>query len=119
MAETFKTTREKLYNEIWEISPSQVARKYNISYQKLKKACEETNIPLPPADYWTNIKKGITQPIPPLPPFNEQNLEFPHIATRFKESFSSYSSRHIPFLVLWALETFTDENNCITANEMR
>ena len=37
----FKIDREQLYNEIWELSVSKVAKKYNISHAKLKQACIE------------------------------------------------------------------------------
>lgn len=35
----FKIDREQLYNEIWELSVSKIAKKYNISHAKLKQAC--------------------------------------------------------------------------------
>ena len=54
----FKIDREQLYNEIWELSVSKVAKKYNISHAKLKQACIDSNIPTPSNSYWTNLLMG-------------------------------------------------------------
>lgn len=53
-----KIEREQLYNEIWELSVSKVAKKYNISYAKLKQACIDANIPTPSNSYWTSLSMG-------------------------------------------------------------
>ena len=37
---------EQLYNEIWEISVSGVAKKYNVAYAVLLKLCKETIVSL-------------------------------------------------------------------------
>ena len=50
--------REKLYEEIWELSLSKVAKKYDVPYQKLKYACKEADIPLPSQSYWGNLSIG-------------------------------------------------------------
>ena len=39
--------REELYKEIWEISLTGVAKKYDLNYSKLVSACKEHNIPYP------------------------------------------------------------------------
>lgn len=59
--------REKLYEEIWQLSLSKVAKKYEVPYQKLKDACEEANIPLPSQSYWSNFYMGNHVPKEPLP----------------------------------------------------
>lgn len=46
MSNEFKISRQKLYEEIWDISTSKVAKKYNLSYNKLQQACKKANIPL-------------------------------------------------------------------------
>lgn len=46
-----KMNREVLYNEIWEISASGTARKYNIPYSELLRLCKEKQIPVPPSGY--------------------------------------------------------------------
>lgn len=53
-----KISREQLYNEIWEISVTGVAQKYNLPYAQLLKLCKNANIPIPPSGYWTKISFG-------------------------------------------------------------
>lgn len=53
-----KISREQLYNEIWEISVTGVAQKYNLPYAQLLKLCKEADIPIPPSGYWTKISFG-------------------------------------------------------------
>ena len=65
--DVFKIAREQLYNEIWELSVSKVAKKYNLSHTKLKQACIDTNIPTPSNSYWTNLAMGNTVAKTPLP----------------------------------------------------
>ena len=65
--EVLKISREQLYNEIWELSVSKVAKKYNISYAKLKQACIDANIPTPSNSYWTNLQMGNSVTKTPLP----------------------------------------------------
>lgn len=65
--ENMTFSRQQLYDEIWSISTSRVAKKYNIPYSKLKKACVEANIPTPSNSYWTNISMGRVVSKEPLP----------------------------------------------------
>lgn len=51
-------TRKQLYDEIWEISASGVAKKYGIPYSQLLKQLKIANIPIPPSGYWTKISFG-------------------------------------------------------------
>ncbi|HMM07168.1 MAG TPA: hypothetical protein PKD52_10970 [Clostridiales bacterium] len=60
-------TRENLYNEIWEISLSGVAKKYGISYASLRKECADADIPVPPPGYWSQIECGKDVVKTPLP----------------------------------------------------
>ena len=50
---TITLSREQIYNEIWEISVAGAARKYDIPYTRLMKACKDANIPIPSSGYWT------------------------------------------------------------------
>lgn len=59
--------REKLYEEIWQLSLSKTAKKYDVPYQKLKDACEEAKIPLPSQSYWGNLYIGKPVQKEPLP----------------------------------------------------
>ena len=69
-----KFKREALYQEIWEITPTKVAKKYGLSYNKLKAACAEANIPLPTQSYWGNLQAGNPVQKPPLPESSESEL---------------------------------------------
>lgn len=60
-----KLAREQLYKEIWEISVSGVAKKYNAAYNDLLKLCKETDIPVPESGYWTKLKYG--KPVEQIP----------------------------------------------------
>lgn len=53
-----KIGRELLYNEVWEISVSGVAKKYNVPYAELLRICKEIQIPIPPSGYWTKLSFG-------------------------------------------------------------
>lgn len=57
--------RAELYREIWEISLSKVAAKYQVPASKLKEACEKANIPLPTNKYWGDLSVG--KPVTPIP----------------------------------------------------
>lgn len=65
--QTTRLSREQLYNEIWEISVSGVAKKYNAPYAELIKLCRETDIPYPPSGYWTQLNFGKAVTKTPLP----------------------------------------------------
>lgn len=57
--------RAELYREIWAISLSKVAAKYQVPASKLKEACEKANIPLPTNKYWGDLSVG--KPVTPIP----------------------------------------------------
>lgn len=59
--------RDELYEEIWRLSLSKVAKKYDVPNQKLKDACKEANIPLPSQSYWGNLHIGKPVEKEPLP----------------------------------------------------
>jgi len=64
-----KIARKQLYDEIWTMSVSGVAKKYNLNYSKLIETCKQENIPFPSSGFWTrkNMGKDITSEIVPLP----------------------------------------------------
>lgn len=63
--QSMKLTRKQLYNEIWQISVSGVAKKYNAPYNELLKLCKEKDIPIPPSGYWAKLKFG--KPVTQIP----------------------------------------------------
>lgn len=64
---TMTFQRDTLYREIWEVSLSKVAKKYDVPYDKLKAACVKANIPLPSQSYWGNLYIGKPVQKTPLP----------------------------------------------------
>ncbi|MBQ6076396.1 MAG: hypothetical protein IJK86_09655 [Lachnospiraceae bacterium] len=66
--------RDALYQEIWDISLSKVAKKYGISPGKLKTACIKANIPLPTNSYWGKLQAGKPVQRPPLPDYPEEEI---------------------------------------------
>jgi hypothetical protein len=66
-------TREQLYDLVWTMPATEVARKCAISNARLRKLCAEFNVPLPSAGYWTKIAYGKAADRPPLPA-NAPNL---------------------------------------------
>ena len=74
---TMKFSRDKLYNEIWEISAKQVANRYGLKYSSLLKKCKEYSIPLPDGKYWyfKSNKRDISNLIVKLPLSNVVEIE--------------------------------------------
>ena len=67
--------RQDLYDEIWTISASKAAIKYEISYSTFLKICRENNIPIPPSGYWTKLQCGKPVEKTPLPPSKIETVE--------------------------------------------
>lgn len=74
---SMKFEREKLYDEIWDISLTGVSKKYGLNYAKLVQVCKENNIPYPSSAYWTkkNIGLDYTKEIIELPEAEEKEIE--------------------------------------------
>ena len=68
-------SRQELYDEIWTISASKAATKYEISYSRFLKICRENNIPIPPSGYWTKLQCGKPVEKTPLPPSKIETVE--------------------------------------------
>lgn len=56
---TIKFDRRKLYDEVWEISLTGVAKKYGLNYSKLVQICKDNNIPYPSTAYWSKKNMGL------------------------------------------------------------
>lgn len=76
-ARTVTLPRQQLYDEIWRLSVSGVARKYNLNYAKLIDSCKRANIPYPSSGYWTKktMGKDVHGEVIALPPSDEENVE--------------------------------------------
>ncbi len=72
-----KVGRELLYKEIWEISASGVAKKYNVKYGELIRICKEADIPVPSSGYWTKLSYGKTVEQVSLPESNLSEVVLP------------------------------------------
>lgn len=67
-------SREDLYGEIWSVGMTKVAKKLDIPYDKLKKACVNHDIPLPTQSYWSKLYMGNEKPSQPELPKAEDNV---------------------------------------------
>lgn len=64
---TYKISREQLYNEIWTISVAGVAKKYGVPYSRMVKCCKEADIPTPGSGYWSDKNSGKPVVQTPMP----------------------------------------------------
>lgn len=67
-------SREDLYGEIWSIGMTKAAKKLDIPYHNLKKACIDHGIPLPTQSYWSRLYMGNEKPSQPELPNAEDNV---------------------------------------------
>ena len=51
-------TRTNLFNQVWDMPISQLAKKYGISDVGLAKICRRMEIPRPPRGYWRKLEVG-------------------------------------------------------------
>lgn len=74
---SIKMSRQQLYDEIWEISVSGVAKKYNLNYGRLIETCRRENIPFPSSGYWTrrNMGKDVSGDLVLLPESETQEVD--------------------------------------------
>lgn len=56
MDETIRLNREELYEQVWSMPMTKLARQYEISDVGLAKICKKLEIPVPGRGYWA--KKG-------------------------------------------------------------
>lgn len=72
-----KMTRKQLYDEIWKMSVSAVAKKYNLNYAKLIETCKNEKIPYPQSGYWTrlNLGKDVSNEVTELPKTDKEEIE--------------------------------------------
>ncbi|MDT3425165.1 hypothetical protein J2Z22_000678 [Paenibacillus forsythiae] len=77
-------TRKQLYDEIWEMSVTGVAKKYNLPYAHLMKQIKEASIPIPPSGYWTKLN------------FSEKNSDRAEMETPVAESSPTFKVSELP-----------------------
>jgi hypothetical protein len=81
-------SREDLYEKVWTISVTKLAKSYGISDVGLAKACKRHQIPRPPVGYWAQKAVGKAPERPPLPVVVDpklQTVEFAPGPSRPKE----------------------------------
>jgi hypothetical protein len=74
--------RSDLYDEIWTINATSVAKKYNIPYQKLLTICKDYTIPVPQAGYWTKLSYGKTVERTALPTEDDVEIDLVYESLR-------------------------------------
>lgn len=67
-------SRKDLYDEIWSVGMTKAAKKLDIPYEKLKKACVNHDIPLPTQSYWSKLYMGNEKPSQPELPNAEDSV---------------------------------------------
>lgn len=63
--------RKTLYQEVWTMPVTEVAKRYKVSDVAIHKVCKSLNIPTPPPGYWAKLRAGKPVKKPPLPPGGE------------------------------------------------
>ena len=63
--------RETLYQEVWDMPVTEVAKRYKVSDVAIHKVCKSLNIPTPPLGYWAKLRAGKPVKKTPLPPGGE------------------------------------------------
>lgn len=66
--------RKDLYDEVWSVGMTKAAKKLDIPYHNLKKACVDYDIPLPTQSYWSQLYMGNEKPSQPKLPNAEDNV---------------------------------------------
>lgn len=64
--------RENLYQEVWSMPVTEVAKRYKVSDVAIHKVCKALDIPTPPQGYWAKLRAGKPVKRFPLPPGKEQ-----------------------------------------------
>lgn len=67
-------SRKDLYDVIWSVGMTRAAKKLDIPYHNLKKACVDHDIPLPTQSCWSKLYMGNEKPSQPELPNVEDNV---------------------------------------------
>ena len=80
--EILTLSRAELYEKIWNIPTTKLAKEVGLSDVALGKICKKYSIPKPPLGYWAKRAHGKTVAQPPLPNFSDNRLEVIEIRKR-------------------------------------
>jgi hypothetical protein len=75
-------SRQELYELVWNIPLKQLAKKYNISDNGLRKKCKKLNIPLPEVGYWQKLQYNKPVIRKKLPKGNPSGVEKTDLSER-------------------------------------
>lgn len=89
--------RETLYQEVWTIPVTEVAKRYQVSDVAIHKVCKSLDIPTPPQGYWAKLRAGKPVKKLPLPSGGEKTR--PGIQTRI-DSFKGMEEKAAPLVFL-------------------
>ena len=64
--------RETLYQEVWSMPVTEVAKRYKVSDVAIHKVCKSLDIPTPPQGYWAKLRAGKPVKKLPLPPRTDE-----------------------------------------------
>jgi hypothetical protein len=81
-SETLILSRAELYEKIWNIPTTKLAKEVGLSDVALGKICKKYSIPKPPLGYWAKLAHGKTVARPPLPNTSDNRLEVIEIRKR-------------------------------------
>jgi hypothetical protein len=73
-----RITRPALYQKVWAIPMSKLAKEFALSDVGLSKICKRYDIPRPGVGYWAKVAHGKTvknQPLPPIRPGQSEVIE--------------------------------------------
>lgn len=76
ISQAITVSRKQLYDEIWELSASGVAKKYGVPYSLFLQQVKLSGVPIPPSGYWTKIRFGKPVEIIPLSGDPEELVTF-------------------------------------------
>jgi hypothetical protein len=60
-------TRKELFDLVWSVPRTELAKRFKVSDVAVAKRCRSTNIPMPPPGYWARVAAGAKTKRPELP----------------------------------------------------
>lgn len=88
MDKTTNLTREQLYERVWAMPATKLAREFGFSDVALAKLCKKHRIPKPPLGYWARIQHGQQIKRPKLPTVNNPRLETITVSPHERQDFT-------------------------------
>jgi len=76
--------REILYDLVWSVPMTKLAKRFDLSDQGLAKKCKKHNIPRPPMGYWAKLEHGKAVKKTLLPSNTDQALEMVEFQSKLK-----------------------------------